>query len=34
MAALKELVKRNKPNVIALLETHMGGEQATKLLQF
>ncbi|XP_021744864.1 uncharacterized protein LOC110710830 [Chenopodium quinoa] len=28
---LKDLVKINKPNVLALVETHMGGEQAVKI---
>ena len=28
MAALKEIVRINKPNVITLVETHMGGSQA------
>ena len=31
LAALKELVKRHKPQVLALIETHMGGEQAEKI---
>lgn len=31
MAALKELVRIHKPNVIALVETHMGGQQADKI---
>lgn len=28
MAALRELVRVNKPDVIALVETHIGGAQA------
>lgn len=31
LVVLKDLVKQNKPNVIALLETHMGGTQAEKI---
>lgn len=31
MAALREVVRVNKPNVIALVETHMGGAQAEKI---
>ncbi|XP_021766594.1 uncharacterized protein LOC110731050 [Chenopodium quinoa] len=29
--ALKEVIKVNKPNVFALVETHMGGQQAEKI---
>lgn len=29
--ALKELIRDNKPNVLALVETHMGGEQAINI---
>lgn len=31
ISSLKELVKRNKPNVLALIETHMGGDHAEKI---
>ncbi|XP_021726222.1 uncharacterized protein LOC110693409 [Chenopodium quinoa] len=31
MSALKEIVRVNKPNVITLVETHMGGAQAIKI---
>ena len=31
LAALKELIKRHNPKVLALVETHMGGEQAEKI---
>lgn len=31
VSALKEIVRANKPNVIALVETHMGGSQASKI---
>lgn len=33
MAVLKDMVRRNHPFVIALVETHMGGDQATKISQ-
>ncbi|XP_056695832.1 uncharacterized protein [Spinacia oleracea] len=31
ISALKEVVRSNRPNVIALIETHMGGQQAQKI---
>lgn len=31
MSALKDLVKTHQPNVLALVETHMGGAQAVKI---
>lgn len=31
LAVLKDIVKQNKPSVVALLETHMGGPQAEKI---
>lgn len=31
IAALKEIIKRNKPNIVVLVETHMRGNHAEKL---
>ena len=31
MATLKDVIKRNNPQVLALVETHMGGNQAEKI---
>ena len=31
IAALKEIIKRNKPNIVVLVETHMRGDHADKL---
>ncbi|XP_021764430.1 uncharacterized protein LOC110729037 [Chenopodium quinoa] len=31
VSALKEAVRLNKPNVLTLVETHMGGEQASRI---